>query len=294
MKDKILIFGAFQGETGWLAGKLKKYLKNSMILETDITDLQKVRTALHVENPDIVINAAGITGRPNIDWCRDHAKETISVNAAGAFNIALACAEKDIYWVHLSSGCIFQGYGPDNKGFKETDKPNPPSFYSWTKYWAEQAIQSVQNNRALIIRLRLPIDSKSHPRNLIDKLIKYPEVWNLQNSITSIPVFLSITETLINKRETGIFHVVNPGTISPSKIMKIYQEIVDPTHQFTEITEEQFHEKGLATEIRSNCSLDITKLSKKLAEQKHLLLPVESEVRKIMEEYKKNLGPGSQ
>ncbi len=288
MKDKILIFGAFQGETGWLAGKLKKHLDNSMILETDITDLQKVRMALLVKDPDIVINAAGITGRPNIDWCRDHAKETISVNTVGAFNIALACAEKDIYWVHLSSGCIFQGYGPDNKGFKEADKPNPPSFYSWTKYWAEQIIQSVQNNRVLILRLRLPIDIEPHPRNLINKLIKYPEVWNPQNSITSIPAFLSITKTLINERETGIFHVVSPGTISPSRIMEIYQEIVDPAHQFTEITEDQFYEKGLAIEIRSNCSLDTTKVSEKLAEQKCLLFPVELEVREVMERYNEN------
>lgn len=27
--------------------------------------------------PSLVLNAAGITGRPNVDWCEDHRQETI-------------------------------------------------------------------------------------------------------------------------------------------------------------------------------------------------------------------------
>jgi dTDP-4-dehydrorhamnose reductase len=33
--------------------------------------------------PDVVINAAGKTGKPNVDWCEDHKEETLRSNDTG-------------------------------------------------------------------------------------------------------------------------------------------------------------------------------------------------------------------
>lgn len=284
MSDKILIFGGLEGDIGWLAGRLYDFLPNSDVSYVDITDLKALTAELDRKKPDVVINAAGITGRPNIDWCEDHKLETVTGNVTGPLILLQACQERNIYWVHLSSGCIFQGSGPDGEGFKETDddKATPPSFYSWTKYWADQALK---NFPVLILRLRLPIDNQSNPRNLIDKLINYKWVIDNQNSITVIPDFLVVVSELIKKRRIEIYNVVNPGTISPAEIMRIYKEIVDPNHDFDPISEKEFCDLSLGKAARSNCKLNTDKLGKEGVPLK----PIKERIVELMEEYKKNL-----
>ncbi len=251
---KYLILGKSKG---WLAQKFYKALPNSWISNVDITDLSALRRELDAFKPEVVINAAGKTGYPNIDWCEEHKLETVAGNVAGALNVQIACAERNIYWVHLSSGCVFQGKGPYEKGFMEDDRPAPPSFYSWTKHWADEMLK---NFPVLILRLRLPIDTQSHPRNLIDKLVNYRRIIDSENSVTVIPDFLFAAQKLIEKRRTGIYHVVNPGTIRPSEIMDFYRQIVNPNHQFEIISGDDLYKMGLAKAVRSNCVLNTGKL----------------------------------
>ncbi len=271
---KYLIFG----RNGWLAQKFNNFLKDSYISEVDITDLSAIRKELDEKKPEIVINAAGITGRPNIDWCEEHKLETIAGNITGPLNILQACSERSIYWVHLSSGCIFQGRGPKGRGFKEEDEASPPSFYSWSKYWADSILKHFP---VLIVRLRLPIDIESNPRNLIDKLLKYPKVIDSENSITVIPDFLEATKKLIEKKRVGVYHVVNPGVIKPSEIMKLYQKIVDPSHEFKIISEKELYKRNLVKATRSSCVLNTDKLKK----EGIILKPIKKRITEVMKEY---------
>ena len=59
-------------------------------------------------------------------------------------------------------------------------------------------------------------------------------------------------------RATGIYNVVNPGSISPYQIMEMYKEIVDPSHSFERLTLEEL--SGVVKAGRSNCVLDAKKL----------------------------------
>lgn len=274
---KYLIFG----RSGWLAQKFNNFLEDSLISQVDITDLPALRKELAEKKPEIVINAAGITGRPNIDWCEEHKIETVAGNVTGPLNILQACQEQGVYWVHLGSGCVFQGEGPDGQGFKEDDPASPPSFYSWTKYWVDQILK---NFPILIVRLRLPIDNQPNPRNLIDKLARYPQIVDVENSITVIPDFLEATKKLIEKRKTGVYHLVNPGTIKHSEIMELYKKIINPSHQYKLISIEELYQKGLAKAERSNCFLNTDKLQK----EGIVLKPIKERIVEIMEEYKEN------
>ncbi len=275
---KYLIFG-FEG---WLASKFNNFLEDSEISDVDITDLGAVRNELVDKKPEIVINAAGITGRPNIDWCEEHKLETVAGNVTGPLNILQACGEKNIYWVHFGSGCVFQGAGFDNRGWKENDEANPPSFYSWTKYWADSILKHFP---VLIVRLRLPIDIEPSSRNLIDKLLKYSQVIDTQNSVTVIPDLLDATKQLVDKRKTGIYHVANPGTISPSEIMNLHQKEINPNHKFEVISEQELYKKDLAKATRSNCVLNTEKLQKEGIK----LQPIKKRMKEVIKEYKKNL-----
>ncbi|MFO0879871.1 MAG: sugar nucleotide-binding protein [Gemmataceae bacterium] len=224
----------------------------------DIADPGAVALAMEESWPDVVINCAGKTGRPNIDWCETHRLETLRSNVTGALVVLEACQQRGIYLVHLSSGCIYQG---DNggAGFTEDDAPNYlGSYYSRTKIWSDQILCEFP---VLVLRLRMPFDSSASDRNLIVKLRRYGRVLTAPNSLTYLPDFFQVLRALIAGRETGIYHVVNEGVISPYEIMTLYRDIVDPTHTFTALEPAQLGE--VATAGRSNCRLSTAKLRAK-------------------------------
>ena len=56
-----------------------------------------------------VINAAGYTGKPNVDACEFAKADTLQGNTLLPQTIAHACAAAGIPWGHVSSGCIYSG-----------------------------------------------------------------------------------------------------------------------------------------------------------------------------------------
>ncbi len=251
--DKVLIFGG----RGYIGGYLKNLYPQALTPGTDIADAQAVAAVLDEAKPTIVINAAGKTGRPNVDWCETHKQETIDSNVLGPLNILRECARRSIYWVHIGSGCIYEGDN-NGRGFDENDEPNfYGSFYSRTKAWSDRILAEFP---VLQVRLRMPFDGTLQPRNLIMKLKKYSRVLDQQNSLTYIPDFLKALEALIQQRETGVFNAVNPGTFSPFEIMTLYKEIVDPSHVFEQLSASQLSD--VVATGRSNCLIRSEKIQK--------------------------------
>ncbi len=252
--EKVLIFGG----RGFMASHLKTLYPDAMLSQVDICDSLAVGDELDEQKPTVVINAAGKTGRPNIDWCEDHKLETVMSNVEGPLVLLKACADRNMYWVHVGSGCTYEGEGKDGRGFTEDETPNfTGSFYARTKAQIDQILKDFP---VLQLRVRMPFDGSSHPRSLINKLRKYAKILDAENSLTYIPDFLNATKWLIAKRETGIFNVVNSGTVSPYHMMLRYQAVVDPKHVFERLT---LGNLGSVTKAgRSNCVLSNEKLKK--------------------------------
>ncbi len=252
--EKVLIFGG----RGFMASHLKMLYPDAILSQVDICDAAAVGKELDEQKPTVVINAAGKTGRPNIDWCEDHKLETVMSNVEGPLVLLKACADRSIYWVHVGSGCTYEGTGKDGGGFTEDETPNfTGSFYARTKAQIDQILKEFP---VLQLRVRMPFDGSSHPRSLISKLRKYTKILDEQNSLSYIPDFLKAAGALISKRESGIFNIVNPGTTSPYEIMVKYRELVDPHHAFERLTVEDL---GSVTKAgRSNCVLSTQKLQK--------------------------------
>lgn len=249
----VLLFGG----KGYMGGWFRQIFPQAIVPSVDIADAQGVAEILNREKPDIVINAAAKTGRPNIDWCEDHKSETLHSNVTGPLVLLGECMKRDLYFVHLSSGCIYQG---DNggRGFSEDDPPNFfGSFYSQTKAWADQILKEFP---VLILRLRMPFDDTRSERSLINKLLKYPRVLDVKNSLTFLPDFISAAQSLIQKRRTGVFNIVNPGIVSPYNIISMYKKFVQKDHVFEKLTLDQLPEVAKAG--RSNCILNTAKLER--------------------------------
>jgi 3,5-epimerase/4-reductase len=244
-----LVFGG-----GFLGTRMAESLPNTRVaIGVDIGDRDAVLSALRAHGPSSVINAAGKTGRPNVDWCEDHRGETTRSNTVGPLVLAEACAELGIHLVHLASGCIFYGPSPSPGGWREDDFANPSSFYSRSKYAADLLLSELPN--VAIVRLRMPVDTVPGPRNLITKLAGYRQVVDVENSVTIVPDLVTVVGALVASRATGVFHATNPGPVRHAKLLALYRQFVDPNHRSALIHEDELVGKGLAMRSRSNCIL---------------------------------------
>ena len=250
----ILIFG-----NGYIANRMKQAWPDALISEVRIDDRAAVAHVLDEVKPDAVINTAGKTGKPNVDWCEANQETTYRSNVVGALTLAEECRTRNIYLLHLGSGCIFYGPSPDPKGWTEEDFANPLAFYSRTKYAADLILSKLPG--VGVARLRMPIDWIPNSRNLIDKLTAYPKVIDVENSVTVVEDLLSAARQLMEKKGEGIFHVVNEGTMRHKDLIALYEQYVDPTHKNEWINDEDLVKLGLATKQRSNCILQSPRLA---------------------------------
>lgn len=259
---KVVVFGA-----GWLGNQIQPFLNGFGYdvdmpdrISGDIAEPMLVRRTLDLCKPDIVINAAGKTGTPNIDWCnknRANRLATLRSNVTGPLVLLDECLKRGIRLAHISSGCIFDGPSPKEGGWTEKDIPNPNSFYARTKARADAILQEYP---VLILRIRMPVSGELHQRNLIYKLARYPKVIDVLNSVTVVGSFLHALRTLLDEKKSGIYNVANPGPVRHADIMKWYGEIVEPGHKYEIVPPEDIAK--LATDGRSNCILNTAKLEK--------------------------------
>ena len=68
-------------------------------------DQAGVCEVLEKVKPTHVINCAGKTGRPNIDWCEDHKMETMTTNVVGTLMLATECAIRGVHLTVMATGC---------------------------------------------------------------------------------------------------------------------------------------------------------------------------------------------
>ena len=107
----------------------------------------------------------------------------------------------------------------------------------------------------LILRIRIPLDNLSHPKNLLDKLIKYKKVINLENSVTYLPDFVNALKRLIKIKAKGIYNLVNKGGLDYTKLMDIYKKY-KPDYKFKTVSFNSLHL------VRTNLILSTEKLEK--------------------------------
>lgn len=139
------------GGEGWIAGQLKSLLEEKgrdvYTTTTRMEDRQAVQKELDRINPTHVLNAAGCTGRPNVDWCEDNKESTVRSNVIGAINLTDCCYLKGIHCTVFATGCIYEyndAHPIGGSGYTEDDPPNfIGSFYSETKGHIEPVSRGV-------------------------------------------------------------------------------------------------------------------------------------------------------
>jgi len=286
------------GSSGYVGQALRRAMERRSISgrflargEVDYTSEAELCECLRRDRPTFVINAAGYTGKPNVDACETRRAETLAGNVLFPLKLAMVCADLGIPVGQVSSGCIYSGclveragnWAPEKdvnlpevrrlaleaphrlRGFDESMPPNfsfrdgPCSFYSGTKALGEEAIAGI--GRQYVWRLRIPFDHRDGARNYLSKLIRYERVYDALNSLSHLDDF---AEACLDCIELGIpfgtYNVVNPGFVSARDVVERIRRRLNLSREFHYWEDDaQFYREG-ATALRSNCVLDAGKL----------------------------------
>lgn len=239
--------------------------RNLRRAEFDYTDTAALAALLRDAKPDFLINAAGYTGKPNVDACELHKAECLFGNAVLPGRIAEACTAAGVHWGHVSSGCIYTGARPDGSGFTETDTPNFSfrtnncSFYSGTKALGEEVLAG--RDDVYVWRLRIPFDHNEGPRNYLTKLMRYQRLLEATNSISQLHEFVAATFACWEKRVPfGTYNVTNPGQVTTHEVVDLIRQSGVCTKEFSFFKDEDEFMHTAAKTPRSNCVMDSAKL----------------------------------
>jgi dTDP-4-dehydrorhamnose reductase len=240
--------------------------RNIRRADFDYSDRAALTALLRRDKPEFLINAAGYTGKPNVDACELHKSECVMGNAVLPGTIAQACADAGVAWGHVSSGCIYTGKNADGSGFTETDTPNFTfrtnncSFYSGTKALGEEVLAGAPN--VYVWRLRIPFNQVDGPRNYLSKLMRYASLLDAENSISQLDEFVAATFACWEKRVPfGTYNVTNPGHVTTREVVGLIKQTGVSDKNFQFFSDEAEFMRTAAKTPRSNCVMDSRKLA---------------------------------
>ena len=252
--------------------------------ELDYTRFDALLGFLRETKPEFLINAAGYTGKPNVDACETARADTLAGNTLLPQTIAHACAapafrgatfrpaaftparkfvengkmraEKDMTKPELRA--LVEKSPEFVHGFTETDTPNfsfrdpPCSFYSGTKALGEEAIAGI--GQSYIWRLRIPFDEFDNARNYLSKVQRYAKVYDNVNSISHRADFVRACLDLWELRAPfGIYNVTNPGFVTTRQVVALVEKFLKPAKRF----EFWAKRRGILQGRRQNAALQL-------------------------------------
>ena len=255
----ILILG-----DGFVGNHLKNHLLNHNVTvisrkNINYTIPSNFNDILSNKRYDIVVNCFGYTGSPNVDQCEYNKSTCWRYNAIVPATLVDICNKAGIPIIHISSGCIYEG----NSNYDEIDTPNfglytpSSSFYSKSKHAGEI---SLEGKPVYILRIRMVLCKYNCKKNILIKLLNYPNITNNINSITSMDDLTHVVDVFCTKNSNnipfGIYNVVNTSPISTMDIVDALKSHGLENKSWKVVTEESLK---LACR-RSNCSLSNDKL----------------------------------
>lgn len=212
---KVLITGA----NGQLGRELQATCPSDIQLiatdraELDITDANQVQHALAAYQVDAVINAAAYTA---VDKAETETKQAYAINQHAAANLAQACAQQQVYLLHISTDFVFDGqqvqaYQPDSTA-------QALSVYGASKLAGEQAVLA-QHPQAAVVRTAWLYSAYGH--NFVKTMLRLmrdkPELGVVADQIgtpTWTHTLAVCAWSFIKQQPQGIYHCADNGVAS--------------------------------------------------------------------------------
>ena len=251
MKNNVLILGK-----GYIGQKLQQAW-GCALSDRRLLSYQDLADEVKKYKATVVVNCIGHTGARNVDDCEKDIDKTLMANTVVPVWFGELAFREPVKVVHISSGCIFHYDYAAQPPIEEGLVPDYYTlFYSRSKIYAEAVLEPLsRHSNILIIRIRVPLDDKPSPRNLLDKLIRYKKVIDVPNSVTYLPDFVKALGHLIDIDACGVYNVVAKGPLVYPRLMDLYKKYC-PSFQY-----EVLPLKDLGLD-RTNLVLSVDKLEK--------------------------------
>ena len=218
-KEEYQIFGFSRGEN-------RSGRSDFSYVSIDITDKEKLKQQLIDIKPDFIVNTAAMT---QVDDCETHKEACDLLNVSVVKWLMEISEEIKSHLIHLSTDFIFDG----KKGnYKETDTPNPLSYYGLSKLKSEEVLISSKINytilRTILVYGKVFDMSRSNIVLWVKAMLEQNKEITIVNDQFRTPTYVEdlalACKISIDKKAKGIFN------ISSSKLLSVYeiaQEIAD-------------------------------------------------------------------
>lgn len=174
-----------------------------------LADTEEIRRQIVRSGAKYVVCAAGISGRPTIEWSETHEKETYEVNYLAPLNLMKITEECGVHLTIFGSGAVYTG---SKDRYTEDDPPDlETKVYCKLRCWLERHV----SGNVLYLRIMYPCTFDDDPKCFRSKMVMRKDtVHDGAVSITPVPDLFPTLPTLIEQHTTGIFNFVSRGTVS--------------------------------------------------------------------------------
>jgi dTDP-4-dehydrorhamnose reductase len=185
------------------------------VVRADLTYPDTFESLIDSTRPEWLINCAALA---NLEACEEDPLQAKLLNADLPGALAVACAKRNIRFVHISTDAVFDG---TKDGFyTEEDEPSPPGVYSQTKLDGERAVQQA-NPEAIIARVNFYGWSLGARRSLgeffVNNLSEAKQVHGFTD-VLFCPMLVNDTARLLlemlQKDLSGLYHLVGAQRMS--------------------------------------------------------------------------------
>jgi dTDP-4-dehydrorhamnose reductase len=211
--------------------------------DLDVSDSPAVESVIALEAPDVVFNAAAYTA---VDAAEEAVEEAMSINAAGAGNVARAAMLHGARVIHISTDYVFDGsatlpYLPD-------DSAAPINVYGESKLAGEIAVRDAGSRHVIVrtswvyshtgknfVRTMLKMAEEGRPLRVVKDQHGCPT-----SSADLAAALICIAEAGQSADVTGTYHFCNAG---PTTWFDFAQEVFllkKLSPQITPIASEEF------------------------------------------------------
>ncbi len=168
-----------------------------------------------------------LAAKTDVDGCEKDKEsgehgEAWKINVLGTKNVVEACKKSGKQIIYISTDFVFDGETTPEGGYTEEDVPNPPNWYAQTKYEGEKIVKEA-GIPYLILRIAYPFravfqQKKDFIRAILSRLKENQPVTAITDHMMTPTYIDDIAEALgvlLDKKATGIYHVVGSEFISP-------------------------------------------------------------------------------
>jgi dTDP-4-dehydrorhamnose reductase len=221
-KDTYKVFGFSRGEN-------RSGRDDFSYVSIDITNEENLKETLLSIQPDFIINTAAMT---QVDDCEGDKDACDLLNVTVVKRLAEISDEINAHLIHLSTDFIFDGI----KGnYKETDTPNPLSYYGRSKLKSEEVLINSKINytilRTILVFGKVYDMSRSNivlwVKSMLEKGNEITIVDDQFRTPTYVEDLALACKLSMDKKATGIYNISSNELLS---VYEIAQQIADAFH----------------------------------------------------------------